>query len=270
MVDGDPQTALVRSESFFLSRALNPAGDQDTSLYLPTVIVADGLAAAALESYHVVVLCNVGSLTDTVAQKLRNYLAQGGGLLMFGGDRLELDNYNQKLAQALPAQLREKKVALETSAEKIGKIALDHPALNGFTDAILHESLTSSRVWGYFRGDGAGKSVLVALGNGDPLMLEQKVGAGRVIFIATSADRDWTDLPLKTAYLPLIQSLTNYLAGGKRGALDDGVAVGSTKEIPLPASLVGKSVRVTHPDKQQSETDIVAEKDRSIVRLRRK
>ncbi len=97
--------------------------------------------------------------------------------------------------------------------------------------------------------------------------LEHKVGAGRVIFIATSADRDWTDLPLKTAYLPLIQSLTNYLAGGKRGALDDGVAVGSTKEIPLPASLVGKSVRVTHPDKQQSETDIVGEKDRSIVRL---
>ena len=48
---------------------------------------------------------------------------------MFGGDRLELDNYNQKLAQALPTRLREKKLALETSAEKIGKIALDHPAL---------------------------------------------------------------------------------------------------------------------------------------------
>ncbi|MGH7928004.1 MAG: BatA domain-containing protein, partial [Candidatus Binatia bacterium] len=55
VVDGDPQTALVRSESFFLSRALNPAGDQNTSLYLPTVIVADGLGAASLESYQVVI-----------------------------------------------------------------------------------------------------------------------------------------------------------------------------------------------------------------------
>jgi hypothetical protein len=267
VVDGDPQTALVRSESFFLSRALNPAGDQNTSLYLPTVIVADGLSAASLESYQVVVLCNVSLLSDTVAQKLRNYLSQGGGLLVFAGDRLQLDNYNQKLAQALPGQLRERKLALEGSAEKIGKILLSHPALEDFRDALLQESLTSSRVWGYFRSDGVGKAALVSLANGDPLMTEQKVGSGRVIFIATSADRDWTDLPVKTAYLPLIQAFTNYLAGGKRGALDYGVPVGATKEIPLSAGVVGKNLRITKPDRQESEVGIVAEKDRSIARF---
>lgn len=267
VVDGDPQTALVRSETFFLSRALNPAGDQNTSLYLPTVIVADGLGATSLESYQVVVLCNVGTISDAVAQKLRNYLTQGGGLLVFGGDRLQLDSYNQKLAQALPAQLREKKLAPEASAEKISKIALSHPALESFNDAILQESLMGSRVWGYFRSDGDGKSALISLANGDSLVMERKVGPGRVIFIATSADRDWTDLPVKTAYLPLIQSFTNYLAGGKRGALDDGVPVGATKEIPLAAGVVGKNVRITKPNKQESEVGIIAEKDRSIARF---
>ncbi len=267
VVDGDPQTALVRSETFFLSRALNPAGDQNTSLYLPTVIVADGLGATSLEPYQVVMLCNVGTISDTAAQKLRNYLTQGGGLLVFGGDRLQLDNYNQKLAQALPAPLREKKLAPEASAEKIGKIALSHPALESFNDAILQESLMGSRVWGYFRSDGGGKSALISLANGDSLVMEQKVGAGSVIFIATSADRDWTDLPVKTAYLPLIQSFTNYLAGGKRGALDDGVPVGAIKEIPLAAGVVGKSVRITKPNKQESEVGIIAEKDRSIARF---
>jgi hypothetical protein len=267
VVDGDPQTALVRSETFFLTRALNPVGDQNASLYLPTVIIADGLAAAALESYQVVVLCNVAALSDAVVQKLRNYLSQGGGLLVFGGDRLQLDNYNQKLAQALPAQLREKKLAPEASAEKIGKIDVGHPALQNFTDAILKESLNSSRVWGYFRGDGAGKSALIALANGDPLVLEQKAGAGRVIFVATSADRDWTDLPVKTAYLPLIQALTDHLAGGKRGALDGGVAVGSAKEIVLPPSAVGKNLRIIKPNKQETEVGIVAGKGQSIARI---
>jgi hypothetical protein len=267
VVDGDPQTALVRSESFFLSRALNPAGDQNTSLYLPTVIVADGLPGASLQSYQVVVLCNVGGISDTVGQKLRTYLADGGGLLVFGGDRLQLDSYNQKLGQALPAQLRERKLALEGSAEKIGKIALGHPALANFTDPILQESLMGSRVWGYLRGDGGGKSALVSLANGDPVVMEQKTGAGRVIFIATSADRDWNDLPVKTAYLPLIQSFTNYLAGGKRGALDEGISVGSTKEIPLPAAAVGKNLRITKPNKQEAEVGIVAEKDRSVARF---
>ncbi len=267
VVDGDPQTALVRSETFFLSRALNPTGDQNSSLYLPTVIVADGLGAAALETYQVVALCNVAALTDAVAQKLRNYLSQGGGLLIFGGDRLQSDSYNQKMTQALPAPLREKKIAPEASAEKIGKIDVTHPALENFTDAILQESLASSRVWGYFRGDGAGKSTLISLANGDPLVAEQKVGIGRVVFIATSADRDWTDLPLKTAYLPLVQGLTNYLAGGKRGALDGGVQVGGTKEISLAPGVVGKSLRITKPNRQESEVGIVADRDRSIARF---
>ncbi|MBI2540887.1 MAG: BatA domain-containing protein, partial [Deltaproteobacteria bacterium] len=31
VVDGDPQTALVQSETFFLARALNPAGERDSS-----------------------------------------------------------------------------------------------------------------------------------------------------------------------------------------------------------------------------------------------
>jgi len=267
VVDGDPQTALVRSETFFLSRALNPAGDQNTSLYLPTVIVADGLGAASLDSYQVVVLCNVETISDTVAQKLRNYLSEGGGLLVFGGDRLQVEQYNQKLAQALPAQIREKKLAPEASAEKIGKIAFGHPALESFSDPILQDSLTSVRVWSYLRSAGAGKSALISLANGDPLVMEQKVGPGRIIFIATSADRDWNDLPVKTAYLPLIQSFTNYLAGGKRGALDDGVSVGSTKEIPLAAGVVGKNIRITKPNKQESEVGVVADKDRSIARV---
>jgi hypothetical protein len=267
VVDGDPQTALVRSETFFLSRALNPTGDQNSSLYLPTVIIADGLDAVALEPYQVVVLCNVAALTDAVAQKLRNYLSQGGGLLVFGGDRVQLDSYNQKLAQALPAQLREKKLALEASAEKIGKIDVTHPALENFTDAILQESLAGARVWGYYRSDGAGKSTLISLANGAPLVVEQKVGSGGVVFIATSADRDWTDLPLKTAYLPLIQGLTNYLAGGKRGALDGGVAVGDTKMILLPPGAVGKSLRIIKPNREETEVDIVADRDRSIARF---
>jgi hypothetical protein len=202
-----------------------------------------------------------------VAQKLRNYLSQGGGLLIFGGDRLQLDSYNQKMTQALPAPLREKKLAPEASAEKIGKIDLTHPALENFTDAILQESLAGSRVWGYFRGDGAGKSTLISLANGDPLVAEQKVGTGRVVFIATSADRDWTDLPLKTAYLPLIQGLTNYLAGGKRGALDGGVQVGSTKEIALAPGVVGKNLRITKPNRQEIEVGIVADRDGSIARF---
>jgi hypothetical protein len=267
VVDGDPQTSLAQSESFFLSRALNPAGERDSSLFLPTVIVPDGLNAAALDTYQVVILCNVATLPEAFVANLQNFVRQGGGLLIFGGDKLQPDGYNQKLSQSVPAELREKKTGPEASGENIDKLDLAHPALQSFADPILLESLKSTRVWGYLRANPRGQAALVSLANGDPLLLEQRVGAGKVILVTTTADRDWTDLPLKTAFLPLLQSLAQHLAGGKRGHLDSGITVGDAKQLSLPPSLVGKSLRVTKPNKQAVEVPIVGEKNRAMATI---
>jgi len=269
VVDGDPQTSLAQSESFFLTRALNPSGERDSSLFLPTVIIPDGLEATPFDGYQVVILCNVSVISDHLAAKLQAFLRQGGGLLIFGGDRVQPDSYNLKLAQGspalLPAQIRGKKAGAEGSAEKIGKIDVAHPALLGLSDPILLESIKSARVWGYANMSAPGRTALLSLAGGDPLLLEQKVGTGRVLFMATSADRDWTDLPVKTAYLPLVQSLVSYLAGSKSGALDSGIDVGSAKQITLPPSYVGKSLRIVKPDKQDAEIPLSADKDRAAA-----
>ncbi|MSP40272.1 MAG: VWA domain-containing protein [Deltaproteobacteria bacterium] len=262
VVDGDPQTSLTASESFFIIRALNPAGERDSSLFLPTVIVTDGLNSVNLESYQVVMLCNVATLTDGFVAKLQNYLRQGGGLLVFTGDKLQPESFNQKLASILPATLRDKKPGAEANGEKIDKIDLTHPALQFFSDTILQESIKSARVWSYYRSGG---KPLIALANGDPLLLEQKIGAGKVMLLTTSADRDWSDLPVKTVYLPLMQSLTQYLAGGKRGSLDGGIAVGAVKELSLPPSAVGKTLRVTKPDKRNADIAITGAKERAVA-----
>jgi hypothetical protein len=265
LVDGDPQTSLVQSETFFLSRALNPSGERDASLFLPTVILPDGLNAANLDNYQVVILANLAVLPDGFVTMLQNFLRQGGGALIFAGDKLQADSYNQKLGAALPAQLRDKKTGPEAGGEKIDKIDFNHPALQSLSDSILQESIRTARVWGYQRA--AGKP-LIALANGEPLLLEQKVGAGKVMMITTSADRDWSDLPVKTIYLPLIQSLTQYLAGGKRGNLDAGIAVGAVKELTFPANFVGRNLRVTKPDKQNTEVAIAGEKDRATAAVK--
>ena len=265
VVDGDPQTSLVQSETFFVSRALNPAGERDSSLFLPTVILADGLNSATLDSYQVVILCNVAALSDAVAAKIQNFLRQGGGVLIFGGDKFQPEIYGQKLPQAFPAQLRDKKLGLEANGEKIEKFDLTHPALQILSDSTLLESIKSARVWGYTRGAQPAGSVLIALANGDPVLIEQKVGAGKLLLFTTSADRDWNDLPVKTIYLPLVQSLTQYLAGGERGMLDAGIIVGTAKELSLPPGYVGKSLRVTKPNKQTAEVAITGVKDRAAA-----
>lgn len=257
VVDGDPQTSLIQSETFFLSRALNPTGDRSSSLFLPTVVIPDGLNTISLDPYQALVLCNVPVIPDAFLPRLKDYLRKGGGLLLFLGDRVQMDDYNVKLAQSsppiLPAPLREKKILSAAAEEKITKVDINYPALQLFSDPILRDSLASTKVQGYIRSDNPDRAPLISMTHGDPLLSEKRVGAGRVLLSATSADRDWNDLPLKTAYLPLLQSLVSYLAGGQKGTLDAGITVGDPKRLSFSPSFVGKSLRVMKPDGKESE-----------------
>ena len=69
------------------------------------MILADALGTASLESYEVVVLCNVPVIPDSFVQKLQDFLRQGGGVLIFSGDRVQADGY-QKLARSSPPLCR--------------------------------------------------------------------------------------------------------------------------------------------------------------------
>lgn len=267
VVDGDPQTSLVQSETFFLTRALNPAGVSDSSLFLPTVVIPEGLDSVSLNSYQALILCNVPVISNAVLSRLRNYLRRGGGLLLFLGDRIQVDDYNLKLYRSSPpilaAPMREKKILSEAAGQKIKKVDVAHPALRGFTDRILKESLKSARIQGYFRTDISAKSALLTLANGNPLLFEKKMGPGRILFFMTAADRDWSDLPMKTAYLPLLQSLVSYLSGGKRGVMDTGILVEKSKNFSFPPSYVGKSLRITKPDSRKREIPFVPDGEKA-------
>src|ERR1051325_11357673 len=266
VVDGDPQTSLVSSETFFLTRALNPEGG-GASPFVPTVVIPEGFATAALDPYQAIVLCNLAAIPDATLPRLKEFVRRGGGLLVFLGDRVQPEDYNRKLYDTspsiLPARLRDKRIVSASALEKVDRIDLKHPALAAFSDPILAESLKSTRVAGYYRIDAAGAASIIALGNGDALAVEKKFGSGRVVLVSTAADRDWSDLPVKTAYLPLTQSLVSYLQGGKKGALETGVAVGESKKFSLPAAYVGKNLKIVRPDQREREVPLAAEGDKA-------
>ncbi|MGH9892005.1 MAG: hypothetical protein ACREA0_08495, partial [bacterium] len=267
LVDGDPQTSLIQSETFFLTRALNPAGERDSSLFLPTVVVPEGLHSVELESYQVVIFCNVPAIPDALLPRLQHYLRQGGGLLFFLGDRVQTENYNRQLFDSaspiLPVRIGEKRVILEAGGEKIGKMETAHSAMQGAADELLRASLQSVRIRGYYRAGNSTGSPVLALANGDPLLIEKKIGPGRVLLFTTGADHDWSDLPLKTAYLPLVQSLITYLSADKKGAMDAGVPVGAAKKFVLPPAYVGKNLKIVKPDGKEREITLAADKDRA-------
>ena len=55
--------------------------------------------------------------------------------------------------------------------------------------------------------------MLAKLEDGQPLLAERPVGAGSVLLLGTALHVDWTNLPLKPLFLPLLTRLTFHLAG---------------------------------------------------------
>lgn len=50
--------------------------------------------------------------------------------------------------------------------------------------------------------------VLLGLDNGDPFLIRFPAGRGVVVMMAAPADAEWTDLPLRNAFLPLVREVT--------------------------------------------------------------
>lgn len=279
LVDGDPQRALVASETFFLSRALNPSGDLANSVLLPEVILAGALGQVNPEGYQVVVLANVPHMTPGLAKRLVAFVEGGGGLLLALGDRVITQEYNAFLQRVptlvpnvplpdyhglrplLPGILGDRRrVPLDRNVG-VEEIDTSHPALAAFSDKRLLDSLRSARISSYFElvtPNINSEGVLMRLGNGLPLLAERRVGKGRVLVLTTSADSAWNNLPLKTGYVPLVQSLVTYLAGGSRGSLDTGITAGEAKRWSVASIHAGGDLRVVDPRRSEKAVTLTA------------
>jgi hypothetical protein len=105
--------------------------------------------------------------------------------------------------------------------------------------------------------------VLARLDSGDPFLVEKPVGEGRVIACATACDADWSNLPARPAYLPLVQRLCVYLASNVYPPRN--LETGQKLLCFLPAEAAGKKALVTGPDGIPVEVPVIKKGERGIV-----
>jgi hypothetical protein len=105
--------------------------------------------------------------------------------------------------------------------------------------------------------------VLASLANGAPLLVEGRLGRGRILLWTTSLDRDWTDLVLRPSFPPLLQRMVAWLGRSLDEAARpaSGLEVGDSAEVEAPDG-VG-AVIVTRPDGTE-ETRELAEGETGV------
>jgi len=257
LVDGDPRTVRTEDEVFFLEAALRAGG----SNFAVTTVLPDDLGTRDLASYGAVFVANVARPSAAAAAALTHYVETGGGLFISVGDRVDADAWNQTMKAVLPQPLGLKRSAAappgvrpegETvdlrPAERLAPIDRRHPLLAAFP--ARGEGLASARFFQFLLlapvPEAPGRRIVLRYENGAPALVDAEIGRGRVLLLTTSVDREWTDLPIRPGFLPLVQEAARYLAAAPTGDATATVTVGAKREIVLGAD--DRRIEVVKPN----------------------
>ncbi len=264
VVDGAPHQVPYLAESFFLSRALAPHGDMPMGLSVG-VLGANEWSPGQLRNVDVVVLLNVRGLDDARRVALTNFVAAGGGLLIAAGENVTPET-TAGYADLLPFPVRAVRAAAAgAEPPRFAPPAERHPLFAPFAGEP-QTSLFSTHVQRYLLLDaatvGPGR-VVASLTNGAPLIAEKRVEAGRVLFVTTTLDRDWTDLPIRSGFVPFVITAMRYLAGRLDAAPPaTSVVVGAPLVVAVRPDRTRVSVR--GPDGRRHELPFTPKVDRSV------
>lgn len=281
LVNGDLSKEPLKGETDFAEIALQPyaAGRVELAdLLKPRVVLPEALDAKLLAESSVVVLANVRKLNDNQLNALQDFVSTGGGLMIFPGSKIDTGWYQSNLLREgkglLPMAYADLMGEAKDKAPAVGIVGqrFEHPALDFFNDP-RNGSLTdaSTRIWFRLKDPpaaaGEAPVVLARFDNGDPFLAEKRFGAGRVIASATALDADWSNLPMRPAYLPLLQRLSIYLASTIFPPRN--LSVGEPVAAFLPAIEVDKKATLTLPSGEVLENTVVRKGSLGLVEFAR-
>lgn len=262
IVNGAPAAVRYRDEAFFVETALSAPG----SPVRAALKDAESGLKEDFSGYDLVLLLNVAAPDAETAQRLAAFVEKGGGLFVSMGDNVVPKAYNERFGALLPRALRDAKTSVnaeETDAERLAarltEVAMDHAVFSLFTGAA-REGLSAARFYRYMLLEatgndaagsvsGSGKEgsrggtdgtkgtarVLAAFEDGAPALVTQRHGRGRVLLFTSTVDRDWSDLAIRTSFLPLVQRFCAYLTGSLDEREEVRGRVGQTLVLKVPS-----------------------------------
>jgi hypothetical protein len=240
----DPQKALL----------IHNYGDSRSPLYVGAALAAAAQSAFILESINVneaadrkpsnyafIVLSDVNTVPSLLENSLTGYVRSGGSLLIAAGTsaggRSQIPIFGAHIIETRDySRVPDRYMAVGSSDSSYPSVAraVGWPGVKFFYALNVDP------------GNGADAArVIVRLGDQTPLLLEKRLGEGRVVLLTSGLDNLTNDFPLHPAFVPFIEQTARYLAGSERqgGArpVDAYLELRNAKEK-------GQGVEVTDPE----------------------
>lgn len=236
----DPRRLLVVHESrhqralTYLRAAVEASAE---AAFQVEALGAEQTANVKPSNYAAVIVSDVGSLPAPFVEALKTYVKGGGGVLIAVGSsaglRPRVPVFDEAIADASHTAPGGQRFQAASGVDA------GHPALQ------RTNKLENVRFYQTVRIEPGSARVLARLDDLTPLLLEKKIGEGRVMVFASTFDNISNDFPLHAAFVPFVEQTASYLAG--QGARPPAYQVDSYIELRT-AKEQGIAVEALDPD----------------------
>ena len=254
-------------ETFFMKMAFASGSDAVPIDFSESTSVPN---ATVLGRTDVLILADVERFSPAEADRIKAYVAAGGGLIVTVGDNFDADVYEQHLGGEgglMPCNFVQ---AVGDAFDReqfrvLATIKYEHPIFMPFKEPN-HGDFGKARFYRLFQAvPTADATVLAAYDDGSPALFEKSYGGatplsavgtpGRVLCFTSTIDRDWNDLPIRAVYLPFLHEAIKYLALKDVKTSPD-YRVGDSIELSAQIENAGtqrnRVVAVFNPDKVET------------------
>jgi Domain of unknown function (DUF4159)/Aerotolerance regulator N-terminal len=194
----------------------------------PTAEVLEGpltdLIAAAPDA---VVLADVATLAPPDAEALQSWIAEGGLLLRFAGPRLAAaDAGRGEDDPLLPVRLRAGGRSVGGAMSWGAPQALaPFPESSPFYGLTVPDDVSVTSQVLAEPGPDLAERTIAALADGTPLVTRKPLGDGQIVLVHTSANAEWSSLPLSGLFVQMLERLA---ISTSAGTPDRGELAGTT------------------------------------------
>jgi len=237
----------------YVDLALSQEMTADRIAFETSSIDEGALASAELGRYDAVLLVGPRTLSGGVVDALERYVDRGGGVLLFPSVDATPQTYNGLLRALEAGRIRQFEGTLggEASVASFDRVDLKHPLFEGvFTrDRRRDAEIEEPRIYYTMnlRPSGRAGQTLIELTNGLPFLHEVRHGGGTLLWMAVAPAPEWSDLPVRGLFVPLLYRSVYYLSAGASTAGEQLVA-GEPGEVRISGLAPGTSLRLVGPE----------------------
>ncbi|MCA9079204.1 MAG: BatA and WFA domain-containing protein [Planctomycetaceae bacterium] len=264
IIDGSP----AAEQALYLADAL--AADKSVTGLAPAIHPPDDLRKLPLDRFHLIYLVNVPEFAPDAIDALQKYVRGGGGLVWFLGPAVNAVSYNATLfgdTGLFPIQLAKAPSQLQRpgGGHQPDIVIGNNPVFavfqgeeNPFIDAVfVNRTFPPDRE--VAEGDRMlpEVDVLATLSDSRPLILEHRLGAGRIVTCLTSAGpvetdgevwTNWANGPGRVSFVVVQLELARHVARRDRALPSQ--TVGEPIVERLNRAFYREDVEITAPDDQ--------------------